>query len=116
MSFWFTHGNDELVTEHSYSIGTEESFEKLKRKLRKDTVEIIQKNEKFFRQLSNVQEIYSYGFSFSEVDMVYIKEICNYLDPASVTWFINSYDSDNNPEFRDKIEAYRFKVKVAGGG
>ena len=43
------------------------------------------------------------------------KEICNYLDPASVTWFINSYDSDNNPEFRDKIEAYGFKVKVAGG-
>ena len=47
--------------------------------------------------------------------MVYIKEICNYLDSASVTWFINSYDSDNNPEFRDKIEAYGFKVKVAGG-
>ena len=104
------HGNDEPVTEHSYSIGTEASFGKLKRKLRKDTVGIIHKNEKFFWQLSDVQEIYSYGFSFSEVDMVYIKEICNYLDPASVTWFINSYDSDNNPEFRDKIEAYGFKV------
>ena len=109
------HGNDEPVTEHSYSIGTEASFEKLKRKLRKDTVGIIQKNEKFFKQLSDVQEIYSYGFSFSEVDMVYIKEICNYLNPASVTWYINSYDSDNNPEFRDKIEAYGFKVKVEDG-
>lgn len=109
------HGNDEPVTEHSYSIGTEASFEKLKRKLRKDTVGIIQKNEKFFKQLSDVQAIYSYGFSFSEVDMVYIKEICNYLDPASVTWYINSYDSDNNPEFRDKIEAYGFKVKVEDG-
>ena len=37
------------------------------------------------------------------------------LDPASVTWYINSYDSDNNPEFRDKIEAYGFKVKVEDG-
>lgn len=62
------HGNDEPVTEHSYSIGTEASFEKLKRKLR-----------------------------------------------ASVTWYINSYDSHNNPEFRDKIKAYGFKVKVEAG-
>lgn len=106
------HGNDEPFTENSSSMGTEVSFGELKRKLRKDTTGIIRKNECFFKQLTDVQEIYSYGFSFSKVDMVYIEEICNYLNPASVTWYLNSYDSNNNPEFRDRIEAYGFKVKV----
>ena len=41
---------------------------------------------------NNVRDIYSFGFSFSEVDLPYIKKICEIINTYRVTWYFNSYD------------------------
>lgn len=106
------HGNDQPITENFSSLGTETSFEELKRRLRKDTVSIIAQNQYFFEQLSDVKEIYSYGFSFSDVDLKYLEEICRHVDSAKVTWYFNSYDHENNLGFADIVKSFGFQVKV----
>ncbi len=68
---------------------------------------------KFFRKLSNVKKIYSYGFSFSEVDMVYIKEISRILDAKRVRWYFNQYDWINNKENIEKVKRLGFKIRVS---
>lgn len=51
------HGNDEPVTEHSYSIGTEASFEKLKRNYVKIQQKLYRRMRKF---LSSFQMFWRY--------------------------------------------------------
>lgn len=63
----------------------------------KDTHSIIWQHNEFFNKIaySGIKEIYSLGFSFSEVDMPYIKKICDVLRQndydSDMTWFIVPY-------------------------
>ncbi|UPK41171.1 hypothetical protein KET34_17815 [Paenibacillus pabuli] len=43
-----------------------------------------------------VDKVYSFGFSFSKVDEIYIQEICKSLS-KDVTWYLNEH---NTPEER----------------
>jgi hypothetical protein len=62
----------------------------------------IIKNQLFFEKLAGVTNIYSYGFSFGDVDMPYIKKICHSIgDTSNVTWYFNDY----------KIEKYRMSYE-----
>ena len=63
--------------------------------------------------MSNVKKIYSYGFSFSEVDMDYIKEISRILDAKRVRWYFNQYDWVNNKENIEKVKRLGFKIRVS---
>lgn len=54
-------------------------------RVKKDTEHAMERHSVFFSKLSDVKEIYSYGFSFSEVDMVYIDRISRIVDPSKVT-------------------------------
>lgn len=60
--------------------------------LKKDTSKVIQNNQVLFSSLDAVENIYSYGFSFSEVDLPYIEEICKVLETEKVTWHLSGYD------------------------
>lgn len=76
---FFGHGNDEDYTEYylSHYIGAEDELRELDVRLRKDTAKAIQVNKPFFELMQDrVKNIYSYGFSFSDVDLPYIQEIC----------------------------------------
>ncbi|MDC2867321.1 bacteriophage abortive infection AbiH family protein [Bacillus sp. BP-3] len=54
--------------ENSYW-GSEESLLKIHMDLKKDTKSIIASSKSFFDGLCNIDKIYSYGFSFSKVDL-----------------------------------------------
>ena len=84
--------------------GAEEYMEKLQNSLKKDTKQAIEKHKHFFDKLSGVERIYSYGFSFSDVDLVYIKEICKCINTKEVIWYLNSYDGKRNSEFKKRIK------------
>lgn len=102
----FGHGNDKDYYDENMSrnVGSEDSLQEMQRRLLKNTVDAIKMNQDFFNSISkSVDKIYSYGFSFSEVDKVYIQEICRKLPTANVTWYLNDYDSVVQREEYEKV-------------
>ena len=108
---YFGHGDDEEFKGFIQYIGIDDAFNMLKKSLRKNTRQAIEGNNEFFEKLSHINKIYSYGFSFSDVDMVYIEEICKYIEPQKVRWYFNTYDWENNKDNIDKIRKLGFRVK-----
>ena len=92
-------------------MGAEYELEKTVRYLKKDTDKIISDNLKFFKGLSNkdITEIYSFGFSFSEVDLPYIKKICEEIDTSNIVWYMHTY---NNNDYSDNIRGCGFKGRI----
>lgn len=107
------HGKDEIKHKSKY-IGSEYNVEEIHENLRKNTDEII-KSHKFFKiDLSNINEIYSYGFSFSEVDMIYIKEICKKLKTSNIIWYLSNYESEEiKKKYENRIKSCGFKGDFA---
>jgi hypothetical protein len=93
---FFGHGNPEDYYDRymQQNVGSENSLSNIDRQLRKRTDTALQKNNDFFINLEtlNITKIYSYGFSFSEVDKIYLEEICRQINTEKVTWYFNDYD------------------------
>jgi hypothetical protein len=101
------HGNNISSEISSEYTNAEDEFlkyffnDKIKNSLKKDTTKIINNHRDFFNSLKEITEIYSYGCSFSNIDLPYIKEIYNNLSEESkekVIWYINSYDYEDKKE------------------
>lgn len=72
--------------------------------LRKDVRKVLDNERSFFEQLNDTLEIYSYGFSYSGVDKIYIEKICQYI-PCNAQWFIHHYPTEEEKnEYRDVIK------------
>lgn len=75
----------------------------------KDTDKNSEKMELYYLFLDrDITDIYSYGFSFSNVDLVYIKDICKSLDTSKIIWHLSDFDK------KEKI--LEFKRKIIGCG
>ena len=78
--------------------------------LKKPVGRCIVKHTDFFESLENVDTVYSYGFSFSDVDMPYISKICESIgDTSNVIWHLNDYNQSEHKEFKRKIRSSGFK-------
>lgn len=108
---YFGHGDDEEFEGFDEYIGITDAFSSLKRLLRKDTRTALKHSKGFFDRLSKVNKIYSYGFSFSEVDMPYIEEIAKIVVPRQTRWYFNKYDMENNKEYIEMVKKLGFKVR-----
>lgn len=69
--------------------------------LRKPTERIIETNRTFFKSLSDVELITVYGFSFSSIDMPYIREIIKSVK-SNAKWHIFVH-TKNEFKFLDKL-------------
>lgn len=111
----FGHGDDGKGLDGSDTIEVEMRMSELKDYLRKDTGFQINKNESFFGRLKDVVEVYSFGFSFSDVDMPYVKKIAESVSKGAV-WFLNSYawskDLEGESRVIDKLKKIGFEVAV----
>ncbi|MGY5341096.1 bacteriophage abortive infection AbiH family protein [Paenibacillus glucanolyticus] len=109
----FGHGNDTDYTDKYMDqyIGSEDHLQDMQRRLRKDTTGAINRNRIFFNSITmTVDKIYSYGFSFSKVDEVYIKEICQKLTTDNVTWFLNDFDDEiKREQYIETIQSCGFR-------
>lgn len=103
----FGHGHVRNEYESSH-IGATESLTKIHSLLKKDTNRALDAAEFFFDDLSSVQEVYSIGFSFSEVDLIYIKRICEACNTEKCTWYLSDYRYDETEE------EYKRKIREAG--
>ena len=93
---YFGHGNNSNYYEQNMSrnIGSQDGLEEIHHSLKKNTKKALDVNEEFFNIIADTKQIYSYGFSFSSVDLVYIRKICESLSTESLTWYLNDYDSE----------------------
>ena len=101
----FGHGNntDYYDSHMNNHIGAEDYLYELHETLRKDTQSIINQTKKLFIKMGKVDEIYSFGFSFSDVDMVYIKELCSVSNTENKVWYLNDFNKEKFETFRDKL-------------
>ena len=109
----FGHGNTEDYSSQYMNkhIGSENSLSMLDMILKKDTVKALNEHLYFFDSIdASIKEVYSIGFSFADVDLIYIKEICKRLSVDTV-WFLNDYNSDDIPKFQKRLRECGFKGK-----
>lgn len=99
---YFGHGQNECPSNEyeKHWPGAEFSLEQLHFDLRKNTAEAFNNHKDFFNELrfiasnSNL-DIYSFGFSFSDVDKYYIEKICKIIDTKHTCFYLNDYDNDH---------------------
>lgn len=101
------HGISREDFENTY-VGSEWALAKIHHSLQKNTMEIIGSSSLFFNELKSINNIYSYGFSFSEVDLPYINEIIKKVNTENVTWYLSGYDH------KEVIEKYIEVIKTCG--
>jgi Bacteriophage abortive infection AbiH len=103
----FGHGHvrNDFESRH---IGATGSLQKTHELLEKDTDKALEYAEEFFDELISVQEIYSFGFSFSKVDLIYIKRICEVCNTEKCTWYLSDYEDDETKEL------YKMGIREAG--
>lgn len=111
------HGKqgDEIIVGHGEDINPydEESWETfviqdtlqyLHNQLKKDVVRCCNVNSDFFDSITqaDISDIYSFGFSFSNVDRFYITTICDSVDTKNVVWHLSAYDEEKGENERYK--------------
>ncbi|MED3550316.1 bacteriophage abortive infection AbiH family protein [Cytobacillus praedii] len=101
------HGISREDFENTY-VGSEWALAKIHHSLQKNIMEIIGSSSLFFNELKSINNIYSYGFSFSEVDLPYINEIIKKVNTENVTWYLSGYDH------KEVIEKYIEVIKTCG--
>lgn len=95
---FFGHGNkltyDDFINSikdpNSFSVA--EGYATINESLRKPVEYIIKRNNKFFEGLSNIDSVFSYGFSYGEVDEPYIIKITESVSDK-LKWNIISSES-----------------------
>ena len=115
----FGHGDDRAEYEEPYDeewrapVGATDLNDFIQF-LRKDTDKQLRKYSDFFRKLdSEIDKVYSYGFSYSKVDSPYIKEVIRRISP-NATWYFTAHEANNTKEFgkkKSKLRRYGFKGK-----
>lgn len=117
------HGEETDIEEPLQMMGAASNFRELKQVLKKDTLAAYRKHMDFWNRLGlELESIHSFGFSFSDVDMFYIKKIANRVNAKNVIWYINKHDDElRNMDCRKgkemlekikKIEKFGFKIQV----
>ena len=86
-------GQMDYLNEESVPYEMENRIQAIYESLRKNTTEQIALHEDFFKRLNSaaVNRIYSFGFAFADVDLPYMKKLCDSIDTKGVTWLLNSY-------------------------
>lgn len=87
------------------------SCQKIHELLRKDTDEVIQNNVVLWDRIqnTNITDIYSYGFSFGDVNHVYIVKMCKLLDTKSVVWHMHDFDKAKFQKYEDCLKQSGFQ-------
>lgn len=97
----------QIVTPKHKELATLSSLESLVT-LKKDVEGCIEKNERFFNEIADVQMIYVYGFSFSPIDMPYLEKIIRRTKPET-HWVISWHSQDDKRRIMDFVIRYEIR-------
>jgi hypothetical protein len=99
----FGHGRESFETDVTNIINTAYNITK------KPVNQCIENNRSFFEKLGYISNIYSYGFSFGDVDMPYIEKICHSIrNTTNITWHFNDF------KINECRKLYEEKIRDAG--
>lgn len=103
----FGHGNNVIELKNS---NIKLDMEAISNNILKKPVGMcINKHSGFFQSLKSIEKVYSYGFSYGDVDMPYISKICEAIgDTTNVTWFLNEFNLEEHDGFKKKIRENGF--------
>ena len=113
----FGHGRNEVQYEEPDVNGFfgSTTCDEILEYLHKDTQRQLKKYNQDFNDFADITAVYSYGFSFSQVDSVYIKEIVRKL-PFDTIWYFTSYEAEDAESMRvKKVKLRRYGYKGAFG-
>lgn len=80
---------------------------------RKDVIGNIAEHKRYFESLKNINVIYSFGFSYNQIDSPYIGEIVRHLnDSRHVKWLLNSFDRSKFNKYITCIRSWGFKGEI----
>ena len=83
------HGNTQYLPEYE---AITESVESYYSDSEKPVEKILSSNTEYFNELHGIRTIYVWGFSFSKVDLPYIKKIVSVNDnPATIKWYVSTF-------------------------
>lgn len=115
-NFIFGHGIMEDQTIKYYNnykdINTALTFQQITESLQKNANRWLEQNKNFFARLNNITDIYSYGFSFSNVDLPYIRRICEVVNTNNAVWYQYRYNGNDYTKvlkdcgFNGKIQSW----------
>ncbi|NJI62949.1 AbiH family protein [Staphylococcus epidermidis] len=77
----------------------------LRQQLSKDTSKIYENNRSWFEELSqkNIENIYFYGFSFANIDLIYIKGILNNVNKNKLkNIYLYSYKNQKENDYEEQ--------------
>lgn len=108
------HGKEENPYEEESMryLGAQETFFDLFEDFKKDTQACFSRHIDFFNTVakSQITDIYSYGFSFSTPDLLYITKLCELCDTSKMIWHLSDFDSEQKKcEYRQIITGCGFK-------
>ncbi|WP_455154864.1 bacteriophage abortive infection AbiH family protein [Stomatobaculum longum] len=110
---FFGHGNIDNKFFEKYQVdytGSEEIIRSLFESLKKDTSKALKNHRVFFDEIDEeITEVYTVGFSFSEVDLIYIKEVCKKLSDNVVWYFDDFYRPEEVEDFKKILKECGFK-------
>lgn len=84
----------------------------IRNNLKKPVGRCIAYCQDFFNSLVNINKIFSFGFSFSDVDIPYISKICDCIgDTSGIIWFLSDYNLPEHEVLKNKIAKSGFRGK-----
>lgn len=108
------HCNKEFETDiyDEYLVGVSYILKNIHEELKKNVDEIINSYSDLWDKLNNIEKIYSYGFSYGNVDLPYIKKIIESC-PMCNEWYIEDFPKEDQINiFKSKIKECGFKGKI----
>ena len=100
----FGHGEDDPMYDEQDEYFSISSFflDDMVMSFRKDTDFAMIRCKKFFKSLTtDIDKVYSYGFSYGKVDSVYIKRIINRISPDA-KWYFTEFEARDSESLRIK--------------
>lgn len=110
MEQWYNAHSDDFMTEQAKKVAIERMID-----LRKDVEQIIDENRSFFNQLSSIETIHIWGFSFSPIDLPYLYAILSQVNRRTIQWEINYFtdtDKENIERFIETANIPKENVRL----
>ena len=101
---------DENMTDESYHRIVESSIDAVSAQ-RKEVNSIIQYNSEVWNQMTNAQDLYIYGLSFSKIDTPYITKAISMMDKKTIALHVSYHDEKDMDNIYKYFEQIKFPIE-----
>lgn len=93
-------------------LDAEESINNIISDYKKDTKRQLKHNIGFFNKLSELKQIFSYGYGFWYIDRYYFEHLFSHMDTSNIDFYLHCFTPAERKEMENRIREYGFKGKL----